>query len=106
MCLLDATTGSPYTTVDPYSGYPTAAYGYPATTATSAPPSTVAQNGYPSSYSSAPSSSSQAYEGARGVSPPQSSAAAHYAGYNYTSNMAGRWADFKQETFMFNFLFF
>ncbi|CAF4525867.1 unnamed protein product [Rotaria sp. Silwood1] len=90
-----ASTGQPYTTVDPYSGYPTTAYGYP-TTATTAgvPPSTTNQTGYASSYSSSPSSSSYAYDTRRTTSPPPSSSASstHYAAYDYTSNIAGTYA--------------
>ncbi|CAF1099870.1 unnamed protein product [Rotaria sordida] len=87
---MDASTGSPYTTVDPYSGYPTTAYGYPTTAATTgAPSSTTSQTGYASSYSSSPPNSSYAYDSRRTTSPPPSSSSAssaHYAAYDYTSS--------------------
>jgi hypothetical protein len=78
MFILGAPPGSPYTTVDPYSEYPTTAYSYS---------STPVAGGAPSSYSSSPSDGTYVYDPRRGAPPPSSPSAssAHYAAYDYTS---------------------
>ncbi|CAF3144763.1 unnamed protein product [Rotaria sp. Silwood2] len=88
-----ASTSSPYTSVDPYSGYPATAYGYP-TTATSAgaPPAAASQTSYPPSYSSSPTATGYTYDSRRLTPPPTTSAAAHYVPYDYTSSAAGAYA--------------
>ena len=73
----DTSTGSPYTTVDLYSAYPTTAYGYPTTAG--APPSSDNQAVYPSSTNSYP------YDSRRPASPPS----AHFVTYDYTSGLLG-----------------
>ena len=88
---LEVSAGSPYTTVDPYSGYATAAYGYPtAPGSAGAPPTSISQTAYPSSYSSTSSSGSYAYDSKRPMSPPTSSTlSTHYSAYDYASNIPG-----------------
>jgi hypothetical protein len=83
---LGASAGSAYAGVDPYSGYPTAAYAYPTSAATAgAPPATSGQTSYPPSYSSSSTATGYAYESRRTPPPPTTPTAAHYAPYDYTS---------------------
>ncbi|CAF0802189.1 unnamed protein product [Adineta steineri] len=87
------TAGQPYTSVDPYSGYPTTAYAYSTSAATAgAPPATASQASYSSTYGSSPTTAGYAYDSRRSTPPPPTSAAAHYAQYDYTSGAAGAYA--------------
>jgi len=87
---LGASAGSAYAGVDPYSGYPAAAYAYPTTATTAgAPPATAGQTSYPPSYSSSPTTAGYTYDSRRSTPPPTTSTAAHYATYDYASGAAG-----------------
>ncbi len=83
---LGASAGSAYAGVDPYSGYPTAAYAYQTSAAAAgAPPTTAGQTSYPPSYSSSPTAAGYAYDSRRSTPPPTTPTAAHYAPYDYAS---------------------
>lgn len=85
MFYLGATAGSTYPGVDPYSGYATTSYAYPAPAAAAgAPPASAGQPAYPPSYAAPAASAGHLYEPRRGSQAPTTPTATHYAPYDYS----------------------